>query len=126
MVRFIDPQTKHDELAPPIADARRMLAEGKSLEEVWCHLRAIGYDMFDSKLVTVEVTGMARHEAKHALHHSQAWADMRPATEQLHDDLIEAALEMGATVRIDGQLIESMDDLRRADQAAADSVDAPR
>ena len=101
------PEVAGDELARPTATARQMLAEGKTLEDVWGHLRAAGYDMFDAKLVTMRVTGLSSYEAKRALFLSDTWRDLRPAIERLEDAIIEAALEMGATVKIDGQPVEA-------------------
>ncbi|MDP9364528.1 MAG: hypothetical protein M3Q10_09955 [Chloroflexota bacterium] len=89
----------------PIAEARRMLKEGKTLEDVWRLLRDAGFDMIDSKQFTMSITGMSSPEAQRALYESETWADMRPIVDQLEDDIIEAALSMGAEVRIDGRLI---------------------
>jgi len=103
----------HDavEFATEIAIARQMLADGRTLEEVWRHLRATGRDMSDSIRVTMAITGLPPHEAKRALYLSVTWADMQPAVDRLQDEMIEAALSMGAEVRIDGKRITSLSEL---------------
>jgi hypothetical protein len=102
---FTTPEQELERLAPSIAEAKRMLEDGKTLEEIWCELRGGGLDMIDSATVTVQVSDFSRLEARRALYESDAWADMRPVIDQLEDDIIEAALSMGAEVRIDGERI---------------------
>lgn len=92
----------------PIAEARRMLAEGKTLEDVFRLLRDDGFDMISSKLFTMSITGMSSRDAQRAVYESETWADMRPVIDQIEDDTIEAALSMGAKVRIDGKPITDM------------------
>lgn len=82
-----------------------MLADGSSLEDVWRQLRADGLDIIDSKYVTIEVSGMSFPDAQGALYRSETWQDLRPAIDQLEDAIVDAALQMGAKVRIDGRLI---------------------
>jgi hypothetical protein len=96
-----------EDLEPQITEARRMLAEGRTLEEVWRTLREAGLGMIDSKHVTVGATGMTTREAQRALYLSETWADMRPVIDELEDNIIRAALEMGATVKLDGRVITS-------------------
>jgi hypothetical protein len=84
-----------------------MLAEGRTLEEVRQTLRDAGVDMIDSKHVTVGATRMTTREAQRALYLSETWADMRPMIDELEDNIIIAALEMGATVKLDGRVITS-------------------
>lgn len=106
------PATPHAaELASEIADAERLLAEGCALEDVWRHLRAAGLGMIDSDRVTMAVTGLSAREAQRAVYLSETWADMRPAVDQLQDDIIQAALDMGAEVRIDGRRITDLSQL---------------
>jgi hypothetical protein len=93
------------ERSMPIAEARRMLAAGKPLEDVLRLVRDAGFDMIDSKLFVMSITGMSSRDAQRAVYESVTWADMRPAVDALEDAVIEAALEMGAEVRIDGRLI---------------------
>jgi hypothetical protein len=50
---------------------------------------------------------MSTQEASRALYLSETWADLRPVIDELEDNIIIAALEMGATVRLDGQVITS-------------------
>jgi len=92
------PQLPH--LEQPIADARRLLAEGATLEAVLRHLRAAGCDMIDSKWVAMIVFGMKRHEADRALYLSDAWADLRPAIDQIDAVMLELARQQGAEVRL--------------------------
>jgi len=106
MARVERPELKADWLATPIATARRLLAEGKTLEDVWSHLRAAGHDMFDSQHVTMAVTGLSAFDAKRALYLSETWKDMQPVIDQMENAMIEAALEMGAAVRIDGEVVK--------------------
>jgi hypothetical protein len=89
----------------PIDEARRMLAKGQTIEDVWRRLRDAGFDMIDSKRFTMAITGMSSPEAGRALYESETWADMRPVIDQFEDDLIEAALSMGAEIRLDGERI---------------------
>lgn len=108
MVAVKLPESIMHDLATPIAVARRRLAEGRSLEEMWGSLRADGYDMFDSKWITMAVTDLSSIQARRALYESETWADMRPAIDRLEDDMISAALSMGAEVRIDGERIHGV------------------
>jgi hypothetical protein len=100
-------EAEPDELATAIAGARRMLRDGQTLEAVWRRLRATGWDMIGSKRITMRAAGMSAREAQRALNESVAWEDMRPAVDRLEDAVIEAALEVGATVRIDGQPVDA-------------------
>lgn len=103
--RFTTPEQELERLAPSLTEAKRMLEEGKGLEEIWCRLRGSGLDLIDSASVTVEMTNLSRLEARRALYESETWDDLRPVVDQLEDDMIEAALSMGAEVRLDGERI---------------------
>jgi hypothetical protein len=82
------------DLEPFITEARRMRACGEELERVWAYLRENGIDLSDSITVTVEITGVARREAKQMVCHSQTWSDMFPAIVQLHDSVEQALNEI--------------------------------
>jgi len=64
--------------------------------------------MIDSKRFAMSIIGMSAREAQRAVYESETWTDMRPVVDQLEDDMIEAALSMGADVRIDGRRITDM------------------
>lgn len=100
--------TPSEAVAEGIVAARDMLAEGDLLEDVWRVLRCRGFDMFDSKWVTMAVTGISSFQARRALYESDAWADMRPIIDQFERDMIEAALSMGAKVWLGGKVITDM------------------
>lgn len=100
-----------DEPSMPIAEARRLLAAGKPLEDVWRLLRDAGVDMIESAGFTSAITGMSASDAQRAVYESETWADLRPVVDQLEDDIIEAALSMGAEVRLDGRRITDLSDL---------------
>lgn len=99
------------EFATEIATARQMVADGRTLEDVWRHLRAGGLDLIGSNRVTMAITGLPPHESKRALYLSDTWADIRPAIEQFENDVIEAALSMGAEVRVGGRRITAVSEL---------------
>src|SRR3712207_4582772 len=105
MLRLEDPESVLERLATPIAEARRLLAEGKSLEDVWGYLRAAGYDIMDSRQVTMRVTDLSGREAKSALRLSETWADLGPEHERFVDEIIEAALELEAEASVAGKSI---------------------
>ena len=106
-------RTSHDAIAfaGEIAAVQAILAEGRPMEDVWHHLRAAGFDMIDSKLIAMEATGLSAREAQRAVYLSDAWADMQPAVDRLQNAMIEAALSMGAEVRIDGKRITDMSEV---------------
>ncbi|MEA2514039.1 MAG: hypothetical protein QOJ59_3526 [Thermomicrobiales bacterium] len=73
------------DLEPFVAEARRLIAEGAELDEVCGCLRANNIWQSDSITIAVELTGVARRDAKRMVSHSKTWSDLLPVTEQLHD-----------------------------------------
>ena len=82
------------DLEPFIAEARRMIAGGADLEAVWGYLRQQEIWLSDSITVTVEITGVARRNAKRMVCHSQTWSDLFPSIVQLHDDLHQGLTQL--------------------------------
>jgi hypothetical protein len=82
------------DLTPYMVEARRMLSDGAELEAVWTYLRANEVLLSESITVTVELTGVARRDAKWMVCHSQTWSDMLPSIEQLHDSFERALVQI--------------------------------
>jgi len=82
------------DLEPFLAEARRMIVDGADLEAVWGFLRRNEIWLSDSITVTVELTGVARRDAKWMVCHSQTWSDMLPSIVQLHDSAEQALNEI--------------------------------
>jgi hypothetical protein len=91
----------------PTETARQMLADGKTLEDVWRYLRDGGLSIIESKYATMHLTGMSARDAQVALYCSDTWRDLRPAIDQLEAAVLELVEEMGGTVRIDGDVLEA-------------------
>ena len=62
-------------------DLRRMLAEGKSLDQALSELRSDGATIFDCVASVRSFRGCEIHEAKHLVESSSAWADVTERTE---------------------------------------------
>jgi len=62
-------------------DLRRMLADGKTMDQALSELRSIGATIFDCIASVRSVRGCEIHEAKELVESSPTWADMRERTE---------------------------------------------
>jgi hypothetical protein len=79
------------ELVDAVTSAIR---SGRSQQEVFRLMREQGLTITDCMKLAVLLYGMSREEAKHALHFSEAWADMRDGHECFHESAAEAAAQV--------------------------------
>jgi len=75
-------------------DLRRLLADGKTLDEALAALRAKGLSIIECIMAVREFRHCDLAEAKQVVHFSSAWADMREQHDQFHRELEEVADEI--------------------------------
>jgi hypothetical protein len=77
-----------------IEEAKHRMQEGKTLDAVLAWLRAQGASRVDSIVVLNGAADMRLKEAKHTIHFSAVWADMKEPQERFWDELEAAAVKM--------------------------------
>ena len=75
-----------------VNEGRRLLAANASVEDVLILWRANGLSILHSIQALRHLTDRSLTEAKHVVHNSQAWRDMRAEYDRFHDE-IEQAVE---------------------------------
>jgi len=75
-----------------IEETRLRIGRGDTLDEVLVGLRDRGASKIDTIIVLHSAVGMGLDEAKHAVHFSSAWEDVKERDEHLWDEL-EAGIE---------------------------------
>lgn len=70
-----------------IAEAKRLLKEGKQQEDILRFLRASGSSKAESVMIWASASGCGTKEAKRAVHFSRAWMDVQESDEQFHRNL---------------------------------------
>lgn len=75
-------------------DLRRMLADGKTLDEALAALRAKGLSIIESIIAVKNFRRCDLIEAKEIVHFSSAWADAREQHDKFHEDLERAVNEI--------------------------------
>ncbi len=81
-----------------LGDARELLKQGEAVEVVLAFVRKAGASPIDSIKVLMDVTGVPLAEAKHTVHFSEAWRDMRDDHEEFHERVIQAAGASGLAI----------------------------
>ena len=76
-------------------DLRRMLADGKTLDEALAALRAKGLSIIGCIISVQKFRRCDLGEAKKIVHFSSAWAHMREQHNPFHRELEEIAKEIG-------------------------------
>jgi hypothetical protein len=82
---------------------KRMLDNGKSMDEVLAYLRSQGCTKVDCMWALEDYAGLTHGDAKRTVHESNAWADRREPDEALHEQL-ERDLKRAVRERPDGTL----------------------
>ena len=72
-------------------DLRRMLADGKTLDDSLRELRASGASIMDCIFAVEKIHRRGLADAKQTVHFSPAWADMRAAHDKFHQELEDLA-----------------------------------
>ena len=77
-----------------VEGARRMLADGASIEEVLVFLRQHEYSKIASIKAVRQLLGVDLREAKRIVHLSDAWQDRRQQDDEFHEALEEAVRQL--------------------------------
>jgi hypothetical protein len=72
-------------------DLRRMLADGKTLNDSLRELRATGASIMDCIFAVEKIHRRGLADAKQTVHLSPAWADMKAAHDKFHNELEDMA-----------------------------------
>ena len=73
-----------------VEHAKRLIRSGQTTDDVLTWLRSQGGSQIDSVVVLNAAAGMKLKDAKHAVHSSTAWADMKEYQERFWDELESA------------------------------------
>lgn len=84
-----------------IEQAKHRMRGGETLDDMLVWLRAQGASRVDSIVVLNGAAGMRLKEAKHMIHFSAAWADMKEQQERFWDELEAAAVEIRESPQTD-------------------------
>jgi ribosomal protein L7/L12 len=74
-------------------ECRRLVESGAEDEQIFKFLRQSGRSRIDAIKVLVEFRGLPLPEAKHRVHYSLAWADMREDAERFHAQIERSVLD---------------------------------
>lgn len=87
----------HD-LDQRLREGQRLKSEGVPLEGILRFFRADGTSITDCIKLLIRLENVSLGEAKRIVHLSETWADLRVASEELHEDAERAARELGAQI----------------------------
>ena len=73
-----------------LTTCKKMLVEGKPVEDVLGYLRTQGCSKTDSIIILTKAKGLSLTEAKRLVHFSNVWADVRDRDEEFHELLEQA------------------------------------
>jgi ribosomal protein L7/L12 len=82
-----------------INECTKLKESDVGVEDMMSYLRNEGCNKIDTMVVLLEVLGINLGEAKHLVHLSSTWRDVKERDDAFHDKLIDALAEMpGVTV----------------------------
>ena len=81
--------------------ARSLIAEGATTEDVLARLRQAGHDQSESRKALRESAGMTVWEARVAVFESETWSDVREETIRLEDAIWATLVEFADEVETD-------------------------
>ena len=74
-----------------LEQAKQLRAEGQDLEDILAFLRQSGSSKIDSIRLLMSLEGLPLAVAKHRVHYSRTWDDVRDADETFQERAVEAA-----------------------------------
>jgi hypothetical protein len=74
--------------------ANTLLRKGQDWDMVLATLRTEGFSIIDSIVAYRQITQVPLGEAKHVVHHSDAWSDRRALHDAFHESIWQAVDEL--------------------------------
>lgn len=78
-----------------IAESRRRLGQGDTIEDVIRFLRSSGCWKTETIIVISKASGIGPAKAKELVHFSETWKDTRSSDEKLQEEMLEAIVKSG-------------------------------